>query len=158
MLSLQYSDEEMLLDANEVFALVLRDSEFDGHFSRLGLDDILPAINEALHALYHTIPPCTHSQEVTVEVSTKACMVVSVLTQWLIRFLVKQMMQLITSEAVCMHHRKIPPSYIQNYLNHQHHFSLKSLLQSRLALAQSTRYIYRSTLITAHENANNVVA
>ena len=154
--SFQCSDEELHLDADEIFALVLRDSEFDGHFSHVRQEDILPAVTEALHALYHTVPPRTGLRAVTVEVSTTACMVVSVLTQWLVRHFVKQLLQLITSEAVCMHHRKIPPSYIQNYLNHQHHFSLKALLESRHTLVQSKGYVCLNRLYVANVNAEHL--
>lgn len=74
------------------------------------------------------------------ELSVKACLVVTVLTQWLTRLLCKKLLQLMTSEALCMLHRKIPSSFIQHYLNHQHHFSLKALLESQCTLLDSPKY------------------
>lgn len=127
---LQCSQEEMELDADEVFALVLRDSEFAGQFLRMSAETsctetIYESVTEALRILYRT----RSTKVVTKEISVNACMVVSVLTHWLVRHLCKRLMQLMTSEALCMHHRKVPASYIQTYLNHQYHFSLKSLLE-----------------------------
>lgn len=135
---LQYSPEELRLDAEEVFSHVLRDSEFAGHFSLLNVEVALMAITDALYALYHSTT--STKREVTAEISVDACMIVSVLTQWLTRHLCKQLFQLMTPEALCMRHRKIPSSYIQNYLNHQHHFSLKTLVEAQVSLLDNSRY------------------
>ena len=120
----------MELDAEEVFALVQRDSEFAGQILRLttetnSTETIYSSVTEALRILYQT----KSTKVVSKDISVNACLVVSVLTHWLVRHLCKRLMQLMTSEALCMHHRKVPASYIQTYLNHQQHFSLKSLLE-----------------------------
>ena len=134
----QCSDEEMQLDAREVMELILRDSEFAGQFLRMSTESsstetIYMAAIEALEALY-TIRSI---DEVPREVSPNACLMISVMTQWLIRYLCKRLLQLMTSEALCVHHRRIPTSYIQAYLNHQHHFSLKALLESQTEVLDS---------------------
>ena len=134
----QCSDEEMQLDAREVMDHVLRDSEFAGQVLRMSTESsstetIYTAATEALEALY-TIRSI---DEVQKEVSPNACLMISVMTQWLIRYLCKRLMQLMTSEALCVHHRRIPTSYIQAYLNHQHHFSLKALLESQTRILES---------------------
>ncbi len=132
LLTLQCSPDELRLDAEEVFAHIQQDAEFAGHISQLTPPVILEAVNEALHSLYTTPLPSSHDTKTNVSVN--ACLVVTVLTQWLIRHLCKRLTQLMTSESLCMYHKKIPTSYIQNYLNHQHHFSLKRLLESQRAL------------------------
>lgn len=137
--SFQCSAEEMQLDAKEVMEHVLRDSEFAGQVLRMSTESsstetIYMAATEALDALYSV----RSINEVPKEVSANACLMISVLTQWLVRHLCKRLMQLMTSEALCMHHRKVPTSFIQAYLNHQHHFSLRALLESQTKILKST--------------------
>ena len=85
------------------------------------------AVVEAMQVL-HTAPerPCNDS--ISMEVSVEACLVISLLQQWLIRHLCKRLMQLMTSEALTLHCKKIPATYIDNYLTHQQHFSLRQLI------------------------------
>ena len=134
----QCSAEELQLDAKEVMEHVLRDSEFSGQVLRMSTESsstetIYMAATEALDALYNM----KSVSEVPKEVSANACLMISVMTQWLVRHLCKRLMQLMTSEALCLHHRKIPASFIQAYLNHQHHFSLKELLESQTEILKS---------------------
>ena len=56
-------------------------------------------------------------------------LVLSVLQQWLISYIYKRLMQLMTPEALVSNHEEIPSYYIMHYLNCQSHFSLKDLLQ-----------------------------
>ena len=56
-------------------------------------------------------------------------LVLSVLQQWLINYMYKRLMQLMTPEALVSNHEEIPSYYITHYLNCQSHFSLKHLLQ-----------------------------
>lgn len=127
--SMQCSPEELQLDAEEVFTHVLRDSEFAGHMQQLTATSAQEAVTDALRTLYRMEAPT--GKKVTAEVSVSACLVVSVLVQWLTRHLCIRLVQLMTSEALCMHHHRVPTSYIESYLNHQHHFSLKSLLETQ---------------------------
>ena len=50
------------------------------------------------------------------------------LQQWLVRHLTKRTMQLMTPEALTKYRKKIPTSYLENYLTHQAHFSLNRLI------------------------------
>ena len=43
-------------------------------------------------------------------------------------YLTKRIMQLMTPEALIEHRKKIPSSYLENYLTHQAHFSLNRLI------------------------------
>ena len=56
----------------------------------------------------------------------------SLLVQWLVRYLCKEVMQLMTPEALILHERQIPASYIHNYLTYQKHFSLIDLIQQQI--------------------------
>ena len=69
----------------------------------------------------------------------------SLLVQWLVRYLCKEVMQLMTPEALVLHERQIPASYIRNYLTYQKHFSLKDLIQQQLdkIAVQGKRYVLR---------------
>ena len=69
----------------------------------------------------------------------------SLLVQWLVRYLCKEVMQLMTPEALVLHERQIPALYIRNYLTYQKHFSLKDLIQQQLdkIAVQGKRYVLR---------------
>ena len=124
----------------EVLNQVLRDSEFAGRVLLMTSEtyydstgDIYKAIVEAFDALHDP-----HAERnIYQDVSINALMVVSMVTQFLVRMLCKKVMQLMTSDALCVHHRRVPTSYIQTYLNHQDHFNLKSLLETRRSLVKS---------------------
>ena len=62
-------------------------------------------------------------------VYTQGCLVVLLLQQWLVLYLTKRMMQLMTSEAFTEHRSKIPSPYLENYLAYQTHFSLSNLIR-----------------------------
>ena len=87
--------------------------------------------------MLHTAPDPKEEGVAPQEMSQEACLVVSVLQQWLVRHLCKTLMQLMTPEAICLHRRKIPASLIDNYLSHQQHFSLKKLLDHHLSALQA---------------------
>lgn len=69
----------------------------------------------------------------------------SLLIQWLVRYLCKEVMQVMTPESLVLHERQIPASYIHNYLTYQKHFSLKDLIQQQLdkIVVQGKRYVLR---------------
>jgi len=54
--------------------------------------------------------------------------VVALLQQWLVRYLCKRLMQLMTSEAFILYRNTLPSSYLKNYLSFQAHFSLQKLI------------------------------
>ena len=68
------------------------------------------------------------ADEGPLDLSTPACLVISLLHQWTVRNLCKHLMQLMTPEALITLRRKIPSSYIANFLVHQEHFSLRKLI------------------------------
>lgn len=136
----QCSPEELSLDMREVLNQVLRDSEFAGrvllmtsetYYDSTGL--IYKAVMEAFDALHNPRAQININQDVSIN----ALLVVSVVTQLLVRLICKKIMQLMTSDSLCVHHRSVPTSYIQNYLNYQNHFSLKKLIENQKVLVKS---------------------
>ena len=118
---------------------------------------------EALDVVYKGIVPpninvLEHENDVsitkTLGASVEACMVIALIAQWLVRFMCKKLMQLMTPEAailkrkyatnlyyiVCIVYvlccRSIPTSYLKIYLNFQCHFSLKELITKHIQLLQ----------------------
>ena len=139
-LPIQCSAEELDRDMREVLNQVLRDSEFAGRILLMtsetyfnSTEDIYKAVMEAFEKLHDPNAELNIHQDVSIN----ALMVISAVTQLLVRLLCKRVMQLMTSDALCVHHRAVPTPYIQSYLNFQNHFSLKSLVETRLALAKS---------------------
>ena len=55
-------------------------------------------------------------------------MVVALFQQWLVRYLCKRLMQLMTSEAFILNRNVLPSSYLENYISFQAHFSLQELI------------------------------
>ena len=125
----------------EVLNQVLRDSEFAGRVLLMTSEtyydstgDIYKAVTEAFNALHDPHAEININQDVSIN----ALLIVSAVTQLLVRLLCKKVMQLMTSDSLCVHHRRVPTPYIQNYLNYQCHFSLKSLIESRRKFLKST--------------------
>lgn len=124
----------------EVLNQVLRDSEFAGRILLMTSEsyydstgDVHKAVVEAFDCLHDP-----HSEaNIHQNVSINALLVISAVTQLLVRLLCKRVMQLMTSDSLCVHHRRVPTSYIQSYLNYQNHFSLKSLVEARLQFIKS---------------------
>ena len=67
-------------------------------------------------------------QDGITQLSPEGCLVVTLFQQWLIRYLCKRLMQLMTSEAFILYRNVIPSSYLENYISFQAHFSLKELI------------------------------
>ena len=88
-----------------------------------------------MHVL-HTAPVPNESM-VPKEMSEKAGLVIFILQHWLIHHLCKQLMQLMTPEAIILYHKEIPHLLIDNYLSHQQHFSLKKLINHHYAALES---------------------
>ena len=80
----------------------------------------------------------------------------SLLVQWLVRYLCKEVMQLMTPEALVLHERQIPASYIHNYLTYQKHFSLMDLIQQQINRigVQGKMYVLRVWLETIGYNTS----
>ena len=118
-------------------------------------DAISQWVAEALDLVYTGAAPpdidtidfdtCEEDQFKTLGASDGACMVTALIAQWLVRFMCKKLMQLMTPEAAILKRkyynvfvvyfviinllfRSIPISYLETYLNFQTHFNIKELI------------------------------
>jgi len=130
----QISADQLALDAKSVFEMVNIDPEMESCSKNLKNEEIQTAVYEALEKLYD--PSCFTQEEEISDVSLGASLVICVLQQWFIRYLCRSIMKLMTPEALIYHRMKIPSSYLEDYLIHQHHFNLKDLISSHIRLLQ----------------------
>ena len=128
LIMLQSTVEELELDCQHIKSIVCSDSEFEGLLNTKDVS-MIDAVFEAFKVLHEA--PTPTSDHFKWGTSPQACMVVAILIQWLIRYLCKRLMQIMTPEALTVHIKKIATSYIKNYLQFQHHFSLKKLITSQ---------------------------
>ncbi len=119
----QVLDEELALDAAHVFSLIWSNKQMATRFKGMSHTEIDLAVDQAFGKL-HDVNSMTDG---CISTSEQAAIVISVLQQWLIYFLCKALMQLMTPEALVHHRKRIPSSYLENYLTHQKHFSLRGL-------------------------------
>ena len=125
---LQHSRKEIANDYHHIFELISCDSKFAGLLLTLTHEEAFQAVVEAFNFLHTATDP--KEQELKAKLSQKGCMVVFLLQQWLVRFLTKKVMNLMTTEAVILNCKKIPHSYLENYFESQAHFSLIDTLTS----------------------------
>lgn len=130
------------MDADYILDQLLQHPAYDGAYQNMTTDSAYQAVAEAMRVL-HTAPAASDNEEqerglsTDTELSNEGALVVSLLQQWLIRHLCKNLMQLMTTEALTLHRRRIPASYIDHYLTYQQHFSLKELISHHYLAAQS---------------------
>ena len=84
---------------------------------------------ESYEAVVSATIDALRSNEVQ-RITSEIKFVVAMLQQWLVMYLCKKLMQLMTPEALLTNHKKIPTHYISAYLTHQTHFSLRQLIDS----------------------------
>ncbi len=122
-----------------LFEIVEKDMEFKEIMSEMDEDQAMASVDEALQVLHCFAGPDENLAEFSAH--TDSCLVISVLQQWLVRYLCKRLMQLMTPEALAIHHSCIPTTYCVDYLMHQVHFSLKDLISKQLQLLHIQRYL-----------------
>ncbi len=135
LMSIQYTEDDFKLDVDAVFELVLQDPKFKGLMQDMTHNAASLAIPEAMNVLHKAVTPDRGEH---LDVAPEGCLVIALLQQWLIRFLTKRLMQMMTSEALILHRNKIPFSYLKNYLNFHTHFSLLNLVESYHQAVEST--------------------
>ena len=99
--------EELQHDANCIISLLeTTGSEFCGVVKKLESTDttlIFQWIVESLDLIYTADGPETNCESVNLlGASDGACMVTAVITQWIMRFMCKKLMQLLTPEAAIL--------------------------------------------------------
>ena len=128
-MSSQYSAVQLQSDADHLFVAILRDKEFSQLMSQINHGNALAVVDEALHVLFHG--PHPNNTDALIAIYEDACLVICLMVQWLVSYLCKRLLQLLTPEALIVHLNQIPKYYIQSYLQLQEHFSLKNLVEKQ---------------------------
>ena len=135
----------MECDAEHLFQLVLSSNHFKGVMKMEMKDPVSArvAVLSALDMLQRGHVDYTYA---AYAVSPATKLIRSLLVQWLVRHFCKALMQLMTPEALVLHERQLPASYIHNYLTYQKHFNLKDLIQQQLLkiAMQGKRYVWNA--------------
>lgn len=118
--------------AQHIFDMIMRsnDSEFQRILHDLQSQNIISIVDEALNCLYNG--PHPRNTEVEFGIYTDTCTVISVIMQWLVMYLCKRLMQLVTPEALVIHNQEIPRYYSQFYMKFQEHFDFKGMIKQQL--------------------------
>ena len=122
----QYSATQLQFEADRLFGLISRDKEFNQLISQINHGNALAVVDEALHVLFHG--PHPNNKDAFIAIYDDACLVIFIMVQWLLCYLCKKLLQLLTPEALIVHLNQIPKYYVQSYLQVQEHFSLKNLV------------------------------
>ena len=129
----------MQSDADQLFdAILTKDREFSQAFTHIQHGNALAVVDEALHVLFHG--PHPEEKDAPIEICVDACLVISLLLQWLVRYLCRRLIQLLTPEALAVHLRKIPIVYVQSYLKLQEHFNLKNLVAKQIEKLENNQW------------------
>ena len=143
----------MEYDAESLASLVQSSNPMFEGIIKKELNDIATA-RQAVLSAFNTLQrdPVDSSQSL----APASQLMRSLLVQWLVRYLCKEVMQLMTPEALVLHERQIPASYIHNYLIYQKHFSLIDLIQQQIDRigVQGKMYVLRVWLETIGYNTS----
>ena len=119
--------EELQEDAANISRIIRVDAKLnvDDLFNSLTHENVKEAVTEAFNFLY-SLPGQGEGDEMFIK--PESCMVIIFIQQMLVLFLTKRLMQLMTTEAIIIHHKQFPPFYLEQYLGSQAHFSLKETI------------------------------
>lgn len=134
----QYTDAELQSDADQLFATILGDREFRKLIALIHHGNALAVVDEALHVLFNESH--LHEKDPPLEIYNDVCLVISLMAQWLVCYLCKRLLQLLTPEALIFHLNQIPKCYIQSYLQLQEHFSLKNLVAKQFKKLEENQW------------------
>ena len=136
----------MKCDAEHLFHLVLSSNQEFERVMKTEMKDPVSA-RAAVHSALNTLQRGqVDSTCAAYALASTTQLIRSLLVQWLVRYLCKVLMQLMTPEAFVLHEHQLPASYIHNYLTYQKHFSLKDLVQQQLLkiAKQGKRYVWNA--------------
>ena len=112
--------------------MVLSDDIFRDELKKIEHGDDLAvrnAVDGGLHVLFNTSGSDVHQADVFLDY----CLVIAILAQWLVSYICKRLMQLITPEALVKYNQQIPHHYLTHYLKFQQHFSIGELVECQLS-------------------------
>ena len=121
--------EAVDLDIETIFGIIEKDDQFKRLIETRDKSDIISGINEAFQMLFEAASP---QERPTVEIFPDACLMISVLQQWMIRHLCKRLLQILTPEGMAVNYVKVPRSYREVYFKYQDHFNLRNLVMKSL--------------------------
>lgn len=128
---LQIDEEELQFDATLMIRLLQKhDENFANCYHEINESNFEHYVADAVNTLVTTPAESTQNYKITQGMYA----VISIFFQWLTRYFCKCLMQLMTSEALTVHHKNIPLPYIWSYLHEQHHFSLKDLIEKHFRM------------------------
>ena len=123
------SEQELEYDAEHLFGLL------HSEIQRSNPSITTVTVFKAMKILITTPDPSQSEFPVADDIA----LIFRLLVQWFIHHLCKALMQLMTPEALALLHRRIPETYVRNYLVIQEHFSLKKFLSNYCELLQTSR-------------------
>ena len=121
------------MDSEYLFHLLCRDTAFKEAYQTLTIDSVQQALPKTLQVLHTSQRECTISTPMSPEIN----LVMDLMEQWLVHHMTKQLMQLMMTKAIIVYREHIPAVYINNYLTHQQHFSIKKLLSLQVKVLQT---------------------
>ena len=123
----------MELDAKSLFGLICSNTEFNDYVKTLADNSALCARDDALYILNYT------QQSDNPTASVGACLIISLMMQWMVRYLCRTLMQVMTPEALVVFDENIPFTYLTHYLKQQEHFDLKKLIEKHYQMMLNER-------------------
>lgn len=124
--------EEVINDAEVIFQMVLLDDILMEEFEKIkngGDFAVRNAVDGGLNVLFNASGSKDNLQS---DIYLDYCFVIAILAQWLVSYVCKRLMQLMTPEALMKYNQLIPHSYLRHYLKFQHHFGVKELVECQL--------------------------
>ena len=125
--------EEIEKDCQVIFEILTKDEEFTTEIESEQFC-IEGAVGEALDALHSPTGD-------TVGMHEDSCLVIAVMVQWLVRYVTKRCMQLLTPEALAINAKYLPQTFVKDYFQFQEHFSLKDLIKNHYQMLSNNEWL-----------------
>lgn len=129
--------DEVIDDADAIFKIIFSDEKFSEEIERIKSGDdvaVRNAVDGGLHTLFNA------SGTVDGDVFLDYCLVIAVLAQWLLSFILKRLMQLMTPEALVKYNQLIPHMYLKHYIKFQPHFGIREVVDFQLSKLQRNKW------------------
>lgn len=115
--------KELQSDSKWIFEHLQKDSEIL-EVTKSSNFDLNGAVGEALDAIHHFSGDAPMADD--------SCLVIAVIVQWVVRYVTKHLMHLLTPEALILNAKQLPKSLMKAYFEFQEHFCLKELINCQL--------------------------
>ena len=122
---LQHQPVDVRNDSEELIAMLSQDEDYKSTLSSMNDVDIERCVRTAMEDIHDP-----HCEPVSVEKNSR--LVIALISQWLVRYLARRVLQLLTPEGLLKYHSRMPHSYISVFLDCEQHFSLKAVVENQL--------------------------